>query len=123
MKNIFVFGSNLAGRHGAGAAKEAREKWGAKYGVGVGLTGNAYALPTKDEKLRSLKLEEIKSHIDTFIAFAKDQPEMLFLVTPVGTGLAENDIHHIANCFNRGDLPNNLVFTMHWFNKGDWWNE
>lgn len=57
---VFVFGSNLAGRHGKGAALEAAQHWGAQYGVGEGRTGNAYALPTKDANLRTLPLLEIE---------------------------------------------------------------
>lgn len=69
--NIFVFGSNLAG--GAGAALTARLHHKAKLGVGRGLTGRAYALPTKDERLQVRSLEEIKEDVDLFIKFAKEQ--------------------------------------------------
>lgn len=71
---IFVFGSNLAGRHGKGAALYAREHYGAVYGVGVGPTGSAYAIPTKDGKLRTLPLDQIKKHVDAFLAYAA-QPQ------------------------------------------------
>ena len=63
---IFVFGSNLAGRHGAGAAKEARLSWGAIYGQGVGLQGYSYAIPTKSQYMKPLPLEAIKVYVDEF---------------------------------------------------------
>ena len=85
---VFVFGSNEAGRHGLGAAKLAREKFGAVYGVGVGLRGNSYAIPTKDAELRILPLERIAQYVDDFIEFAKSNPELQFNVTEVGCGLA-----------------------------------
>ena len=85
---IFVFGSNLAGRHGKGAALFAHQHHGAEYGVGVGRTGNAYAIPTKDAKLKTLPLSTINQHVDDFIAYAKNHPELKFQVTRVGCGLA-----------------------------------
>ena len=73
---IFVFGSNLAGRHGAGAALYAHKVHGAVYGIGVGRTGNAYAIPTKAEGIqRTLYIEEIKLYVDEFIEFAKRKLE------------------------------------------------
>ena len=85
---IFVFGSNLAGRHGKGAALEAKRKYGAIYGQGVGLQGRSYAIPTKDVKLAPLSLGEIKTHVEQFLQFAKDNPQHNFWVTPIGCGLA-----------------------------------
>ena len=85
---IFVFGSNLAGRHGKGAALEAKRKHGAIYGQGVGLQGRSYAIPTKDAKLAPLSLGEIKTHVEQFLQFAKDNPQHVFIVTPIGCGLA-----------------------------------
>ena len=85
---VFVFGSNEAGRHGLGAEKLAREKFGAVYGVGVVLRGNSYAIPTKDAELRILSLERIAQYVDDFIEFAKSNPELQFNVTEVGCGLA-----------------------------------
>lgn len=85
---IFVFGSNLAGRHGAGAALCARYEHGAVYGVGSGRTGNAYAIPTKDSLLRPLSLPEIQENVSEFIAYAEASPELEFEVTKVGCGLA-----------------------------------
>jgi hypothetical protein len=85
---IFVFGSNLAGIHGLGAARTAHEKFGAIMGQGVGLMGSSYGIPTKDKELKVLPLDKIKKHIDTFITFAKSQPYLEFYVTKVGCGLA-----------------------------------
>ena len=85
---IFVFGSNLSGFHGAGAAKTAME-WGAIWGQGVGLQGKTYAIPTKSEGItRTLTIEEIKPYVDEFIQFAIDNPNLEFLVTEIGCGLA-----------------------------------
>lgn len=67
---IFVFGSNLAGRHGKGAALFARRNHGAIYGQGVGRQGNSYAIPTKDAKLRTLPLVTIHEHVGDFIVYA-----------------------------------------------------
>ena len=85
---IFVFGSNLAGRHGKGAALTARTKHGAVYGVGVGLTGNSYAIPTKDVRLNSLTLVEIAYYVDRFKDFARLRSDLYFKVTAIGCGLA-----------------------------------
>lgn len=93
---IFVFGSNLAGRHGAGAAKAARLDFGAVYGHGVGRTGNAYGIPTKDgrgggslqDRRESLTIEVIRIHIEDFIAYARANPDLRFFVTRIGCGLA-----------------------------------
>lgn len=85
---IFCFGSNLAGRHGAGAAKDARLFHGAIYGKGIGLQGKSYAIPTKDENLRTLPIEAIQVHVSKFMAFARQNPEMEFEVTKIGCGLA-----------------------------------
>ena len=81
MSIIFVFGSNLAGRHGKGAALDARIDWGAEYGVGVGRTGEAYAIPTKDHRLVTLPLDEIKPYVDDFIKYATEHPQERFFVT------------------------------------------
>lgn len=90
---VFVFGSNLRGRHGAGAARTAYMKFGAKMGIGVGLQGNSYALPTKDKYLSILKREEILTYIDEFIDFAKDNSQLTFYVTEVGlAGYEPKDI-------------------------------
>lgn len=95
---VFVFGSNLAGRHGKGAAKTA-VGWGAIYGQGEGFAGRTYAIPTKDANLRVRTLQEIQMSVNTFIDFARSQPERLFLVTPIGCGLAGYSPKDIAPMF------------------------
>jgi hypothetical protein len=96
---IFCFGSNLAGRHGKGAALIARKKFGAVYGVGEGLTGRCYAIPTKGHNLSRMSLKEIKKHVDIFLEFAKDNPDKKFLVTQIGCGLAGHRPKDIAPMF------------------------
>lgn len=85
---IFVFDSNLAGRHGRGAALEARLKHGAQYGVGRGRTGESYAIPTKDGQIITLALDYIRAFVHEFIVYATDHPELTFDVTAIGCGLA-----------------------------------
>lgn len=107
MRRIFVFGSNLAGRHGAGAALYAKKYRGAVYGKGIGLHGDSYAIPTKDERLKTLPLPKIKEHVRTFIRFAQENPEMEFWVTSIGCGLAGYEPIDIAPMFNGS--PSNCI--------------
>lgn len=95
----FVFGSNLSGIHGAGAAKYAVAMYGAEHKTGEGRTGRAYALPTKDAKLVPLPLADIERRVDTFLAYTFDHPELEFFVTRVGCGLAGYDDRQIAPFF------------------------
>jgi hypothetical protein len=104
---IFVFGSNLAGRHGKGAARYARQRHGAVYGQGVGLQGNSYAIPTEDERLRTLPLDAIREHVAAFKRFAAEHPELTFQVTAIGCGLAGYRPEQIAPMF--ADAPANCV--------------
>ena len=106
-KNIFVFGSNLAGVHGAGAARDARLYWGAKVGIGVGLCGQSYALPTKDDCIVTLPLSEIGQHVKKFLEFSKNHPDKKFLVTAVGCGLAGYKPEDIALFFF--EAPQNCI--------------
>lgn len=96
---VFVFGSNLAGRHGKGAAKEAFLNWGAEYGNPVGRQGNSYAIPTKDENLKTLPVHEIAPYVNQFIDYAKNSENSLFILTPIGCGLAGYDPLDIAPLF------------------------
>jgi hypothetical protein len=104
-RRIFVFGSNLAGRHGAGAAKAARLEHGAVYGRAEGLQGSSYAIPTKDANLRPLPLAAIAQHVATFKACAAALPELRFFVTPIGCGLAGYTPAEIGPMF-AGVTPN-----------------
>lgn len=97
---IFVFGSNLAGRHGKGAALFAKEHHGAIYGQGEGLQGQSYGIPTKDENIRTLPLPRIAEAVSKFKVFAAAHPEMTFQVTPIGCGLAGYKPEQIAPLFN-----------------------
>lgn len=109
---IFVFGSNLAGRHGKGAAKHALVAEGAIYGRGMGRQGNSYAIPTKDWNLRTLPLEKIQLYVDTFISYARDNPSLEFYVTPVGTGLAGYTDAQMASIFK--EAPSNCQLPTKW---------
>ena len=91
---VFVFGSNLAGMHGGGAAWVAFRKFGAEMGVGVGLSGQSYAIPTMQGGV-----ETIKPYVDEFIAFAKEHPELFFYVTRIGCGIAGFRDKQIAPLF------------------------
>ena len=104
---IFVFGSNLAGRHGKGAALFARQNHGAIYGQGVGRQGNSYAIPTKDAKLRTLPLVTIHEHVGDFIVYAWQHPELTFKLTPIGCGLAGYEPRQIAPMFE--GAPDNVL--------------
>lgn len=114
MSIIFVFGSNLAGRHGAGAAKHARERYGAEYGVGEGPTGFAYAIPTKDAELKTLPVEAVAAAIERFARYAETFPGDVFLLTPVGTGLAGLPKREIWAAAKAARLPPNVALTSSW---------
>lgn len=109
---IFVFGSNLGGRHGKGAAYHAKLHHGAIQGQGEGLQGQSYAIPTKDRYLNVLDLKTIYWYITLFIEFAREHPEMDFDVTPVGCGLAGYDQSDIKPFFH--NPPPNVHFTKDW---------
>ena len=91
---VFVFGSNLAGMHGGGAAYIAFKQFGAVMGCGVGLRGQSYAIPTMQGGV-----DTIKPYVDDFIAFAKDHPELFFYVTRIGCGIAGFRDKEIAPLF------------------------
>lgn len=102
---IFVFGSNLAGRHGAGAALYAHQNCGAVYGQGVGRQGNSYAIPTKDKNIRTLGLGTISDFVEEFLEYARIHPDLQFYITRVGCGLAGYKDTDIAPMF-RYSPPN-----------------
>ncbi len=96
---IFVFGSNESGRHGKGAAKAAMV-WGAKWGQAAGIQGKTYGIPTKDAAIRrTLHIDEIEPYVNDFIQFAIDNPQLHFLVTEIGCGLAGYSPKDIAHLF------------------------
>ena len=111
-QTIFVFGSNLAGRHGAGAAKYAYNFYDAEYGVGNGRTGNAYAIPTKDNNLQTRSIDDIAESICSFIEYALEHPELTFKVTRIGCGLAGYKDKDIAPLFD--PPPRNCLMPNEW---------
>ena len=100
---VFVFGSNIAGHHGAGAAKLAMNKWGAKWGKGIGLEGQTYGIPTMQGGV-----ETIKPYVDAFIDFAKKHKDKIFLVTEIGCGIAGFTPEDIAPLFKEAETVENI---------------
>lgn len=109
---IWCFGSNRAGRHGRGAALVAAQKFGAVIGIGEGLVGHSYAIPTKGHKLEVLDLDEIREHVARFLACARDHPERDFYLTAIGTGLAGYKDEQMAPLF--AAAPANCILPAHW---------
>jgi hypothetical protein len=93
-KEIFVFGSNLAGAHGGGAAWLAYNRFGAIWGQGTGLQGQSYGIPTMQGGV-----ETIRPYVDEFISFAKTRPDLKFYVTQIGCGIAGFRVGEIAPLF------------------------
>ena len=104
---IFVFGSNLAGMHGGGAARAAVLRFGAVWGQGVGLQGRSYAIPTMQGGV-----ETIKPYVDEFIEFAKSHKELKFLVTRIGCGIAGFRDEQIAPLFRAALDASNVFLPM-----------
>lgn len=107
---VFVFGSNLAGMHGGGAARVARLRFGAVMGNGVGMQGRSYAIPTMQGGT-----ETIRPYVNDFIAYAKEHPELTFLVTPIGCGIAGFEPEDIAPLFELASNVENI-----WLPKSFW---
>lgn len=101
---VFVFGSNLAGMHGGGAAAMAHRCFGAVWGKGVGMQGQSYAIPTMQGGV-----ETIKPYVDEFIGFAKSHPELRFLVTKIGCGIAGFRNEEIAPLFAEAIDVKNII--------------
>lgn len=112
--SIFVFGSNLAGRHGRGAALFARQQHGAIYGRGIGLQSKSYAIPTKDAQLAVLSIVTIAQHVTDFITFARANPALDFIITPIGTGLSGYRHHQIAPLFALAIKLPNVQLPVEW---------
>lgn len=113
---VFVFGSNLAGIHGAGAAKVAREMFGAQQGVGQGLCGNSYAIATKDENFNVINLDRIAFVISIFNVYTQisSQANTRWFVTRVGCGLAGYSDSQIAPLFKQNGGAINCSFAESW---------
>lgn len=88
LNEVIVFGSNEKGQHGGGLARVAHQKWGAEWGKGEGHFGQSYALPTKAHPWQTLPLEAIRYYVHVFLKYAASEPNLTFLVTKVGCGLA-----------------------------------
>lgn len=106
--HVFVFGSNTAGRHGKGAAKTALT-WGAVWGQGSGLMGRTYGIPTKPHNVtQRLSIDQIQRYVDEFIQFARNNPDLTFLVTEIGCGLAWYRPKDIAPLFIKARDVHNI---------------
>lgn len=108
---IFVFGSNLAGMHGGGAARTASIHFGAVMGNGDGPQGQSYAIPTMQGGV-----ETIKPYVDKFIEYAKSHPELTFLVTPIGCGIAGFTAGDIAPLFTDAVSVENIHLPKSFWN-------
>ena len=104
---IFVFGSNLAGAHGGGAARLAYNRFGAVWGQGVGLQGQCYAIPTMQGGV-----ETVRPYVDEFVAFAVKHPEYRFLVTRIGCGIAGFKEEQIAPLFKKALDVENIILPQ-----------
>ena len=106
---IFVFGSNLKGMHAGGAAYVAYYKFGAIMGQGIGLQGKSYAIPTMQGGV-----ETIRPYVDEFITFAKEHPELTFLVTRIGCGIAGFTDEEISPLLEKAHDVVNIVLPERW---------
>lgn len=114
-KQIFVFGSNEAGLHGAGAAHVARS-FGAELGVGFGLQGSTFAIPTKDWNVQPLPLPVIKHYVDRFLACTPLYSDLTFMVTRIGCGLAGYQVADIAPMFVEAVKQENVWLPQEFWN-------
>ena len=106
---VFVFGSNVNGYHGGGAALTALQKFGAIWGQGEGLQGQSYGIPTMEG------IDSMKAAIERFILFAKEHRELIFLVTPIGCGIAGYKPEEVAPFFRFAiDLENVYLPESFW---------
>lgn len=113
---IFVFGSNLMGNHGKGAARTANLYFGAELRKSIGLTGSSYAIPTKGYVLTSaLTVKEIEPYVNDFIKFAKTHPQYEFYVTEIGCGYARHTPEEIAPLFNLALSLENVILPERFY--------
>ena len=106
---IFVFGSNANGNHAGGAAKLAVDKFGAIYGQSEGLQGQSYAIVTLSETMEKVKLEDISKSIDELYQFADDNPDLDFIVTKIGCGIAGFEEKEMSELFKTKEKPFNII--------------
>lgn len=109
---VFVFGSNLAGLHNGGAAKQAHADFNAEIGVGEGLTGQCYAFPTLDSGLNKLNVGELGRSRDNFYRCAVLNPDKEFLLTKVGCGIAGFPEEQMKALFE--SVPSNVILPTDW---------
>ena len=109
---VFVFGSNRAGLHAGGAARMAREKFGARQGVGEGLTGQSYAFPTLTEHFEKVSPESLGASRDRLFETARRHPDKTFLLTKVGCGIAGFSEDEIRPLF--ANAPANVILPDDW---------
>ena len=112
---IFVFGSNEAGTHGKGAALQAL-KFGAIRGVGEGIQGNTYGIPTKNKKIKTLSISKIDKYIKNFIKYASENNHLTFLVTSIGCGYAGYNPKDIAPLFEEATKLDNVYLPEEFWN-------
>ena len=108
---VFVFGSNKEGQHWGGAAKFAYDNFGTEWGVGIGMTGQSYAIPTMDGDI-----EIIRRYVKDFTDYAKAHPEQTFLVTPIGCGIAGWRAEEIAPLFKEASRLDNVSLPESFWN-------
>jgi hypothetical protein len=108
---IFVFGSNKVGKHLGGSAKQAHEQFKAEWGIGEGLTGQSYAFPTLDENFKQVSRKELLDSYFNLLICCDNNKDKVFLMTPVGTGIAGFNLEYIKELFNDEHFkkPNNLI--------------
>lgn len=121
---IFVFGSNNEGKHGAGAAKTAYDKFGAIYGQSKGLMGQSYGIITKDLKKgqKSIELNNISEQIDELLSFAVDNKNLIFYVTKIACDKAGYSINEIGPLFANKVIPINVILPIEFVNTNNWYN-
>ena len=113
---VFVFGSNLAGAHGGGAARLAYDRFGAIWGQGVGLQGQSYAIPTMQGGV-----ETIKPYVDEFVRFAQTRPDLKFYVTQIGCGIAGFKVEEIAPLFQAAIDVENVILPKEFVSYLNYW--
>jgi len=111
---VFVFGSNLAGEHGGGAARQACNFFGAEWGIGEGLTGQCYAFPTLDSDRKQLTKDQLLKSRHKLYSTCNSLPEKTFLLTTVGTGIAGFTNEFMKEIFISQVTPKNLVMPKEW---------
>lgn len=114
LNQIFVFGSNLNGWHAGGAARQAKENFGAIEGKGEGYHGQSWAIPTLDKNMKRLPLERIGWELEDFAKWAKRYDDKEFLLTPIGTGIAGFSLQEIKSILP--DFPSNVTLVGNWEN-------